>query len=324
MSKSSLLRLGLLGLIWGSVFLWIKITGYGFSPVQMVFARLALGALVLLAVVWSRGQRLPTGATLWGHLLVAAFLGNALPWTLFAWGEQSASSSVAGVINSTTPVWTVVVALLWRQERRLGGWRALGLALGMAGTVLIAAPWHAGNTNSTAGIIAFTVGTVSLGASFAYMGRFLAGRGLPPLVLAASQLTAGTLLMVPALPFGGLRAIDLRLDAVLGLLVLGVVCTGLAYVLNFQLIVREGGTVASTVTYLFPPVSVLLGAIVLGEPLGWPVLAGAGLVLAAIYFVRRKPVAPASAAVPAPGGAGAASGASAASGAAAAAADARG
>jgi drug/metabolite transporter (DMT)-like permease len=289
-SKASLLRLGLLGLIWGSVFLWIKITGYGFSPVQMVFARLALGALVLLAICYSRGLRLPRGGALWGHLLVAAFLGNALPWTLFAWGEQSASSSVAGVINSTTPVWALVVALLWRQERRLGGWRALGLVLGFAGTLLIAAPWHTGTANSTSGIIAFTVGTVSLGASFAYMGRFLARRGLPPLTLAAAQLSAGTLLMIPALPFGGLRAVHLRLDAVLGLLVLGVICTGLAYVLNFQLIVREGGTVASTVTYLFPPVSVLLGAIVLGEPLGWPVLAGAALILTAIYFVRRKPV----------------------------------
>ncbi|GAA0572685.1 DMT family transporter [Paractinoplanes ferrugineus] len=300
MSRTSLLRLGLLGLIWGSVFLWIKITGDGFAPVQMVFARLALGALVLLVIVWSRGLRLPRGAALWGHLLVAAFLGNALPWTLFAWGERTASSSVAGVVNSTTPVWTLAVALLWGQEKRLGGWRALGLLLGFTGTVLVAAPWTA-HTTSVSGVVAFAVGTISLGASFAYMGRFLAKRRLPPLTLAAGQLTAGTVLMLLALPFGGLDRIHPSAGSVLGLLVLGVVCTGLAYVLNFQLIVQEGAPIASTVTYLFPPVSVLLGAAVLGEPLGWPVLAGAALVLAAVYFVRRKPAVPAGA--PEPGAA---------------------
>lgn len=292
MSSASLLRLGLLGLIWGSVFLWIKVAGYGFSPVQMVFARLAMGAAVLIAVVYARGLRLPKGGTLWLHLFAAAFLGNVLPWTLFAWGEQSASSSVAGVINSATPVWTVAIALLWRQESRLGGWRALGLALGLVGTLLIAAPWQSQDDNSTAGIVAFVVGTASLGASFAYMGRFLTNRGVPPLTLAASQLTAAALLLLPALPFVGLRPVAVRTDALVSLLVLGVVCTGLAYVLNFELIARDGPTAASTVTYLFPVVSVLLGALVLDERVGVNVLLGAVVVVGAIYFVRRRPAPP--------------------------------
>lgn len=192
----------------------------------MVFARLVMGAAVLVAVVHARRLRLPRDPRMWLHLAAAALLGNVLPWTLFAWGEQSATSSVAGVVNSVTPVWTVAVALLWRQETRLGGWRALGLLLGIAGTLLVAAPWHAQDGNSPSGVAAFVVGTASLGASFAYMGRFLTNRGVPPLTLAASKLTAAALLMLPAVPLAGLRPVSVRADALVSLVVLGVCAPG--------------------------------------------------------------------------------------------------
>jgi drug/metabolite transporter (DMT)-like permease len=294
-SNKSLLRLGSLGLIWGSVFFFIKLAGFGFSPVQMVFLRLVLGALVLVPFVFARGLRLPAKASVWGHLLVAAFLGNALPWTLFAWGEHAGSSALAGVVNSTTPVWTVIVAFLIGNERRIGLPKGIGLALGIAGTLLIAAPWQAAGAGDTGPLIAFVVGTVSLGASFAYMGRFLAGRGTPPLVLAASQLLAASVIMLVALPFAGLQPIDLRLDSVLAILVLGPISTGAAYVLNFQLIAKDGPTVASTVTYLFPVVSSALGALFLNEAVTWAMVVGAVAALAGVTLVRRppKPVTPA-------------------------------
>ncbi|MEV8514894.1 DMT family transporter [Dactylosporangium sp. NPDC051484] len=296
MSAASMGRLGLLGLIWGSVFLWIKLAGQDVSPVQMVFVRLVMGAAALLLIGLAKGLRPPGGWKLWGHLTVAALLGNAVPWVLFAWGERTASSSAAGIINSTTPVWTVLALLALGGGARLGVLRALGLALGAGGTVLVAAPWQQHGANSAGGVIAFTIGTVSLGASFAYMGRFLTGRGVPPLMLAAAQLTAASGLLLLAMPFAGLQPVHLHTDSLISLLVLGVVCTGLAYVLNFELITRDGATVASSVTYLFPVVSVLLGAVVLDEPVGWTVFAGAVAVLAGIFLIRR----PAPAAAPQP------------------------
>lgn len=289
MSRMSVVRLGMLGLIWGSVFLFIKVAGYAFSPVQMVLARLVMGAAVLLPFVLSRGLRLPKGLNIWGHLTIAALLGNAIPWVLFAWGERQGTSSIAGVINSTTPLWTVVVALMLGQEKRLGFAKIGGLVLGMIGTLLIAAPWNAASVGSTSSVVAFVVGTVSLGASFAYMGRFLAGRGIPPLVLAASQLTAASGLLVLALPLGGFTPIHLQTNSLLSIIVLGAVCTGIAYVLNFQLITRDGPTAAATVTYLFPVVSVVLGALVLDEPIGWPVYVGAIATLLGVTLIRRKP-----------------------------------
>ncbi|KOX30097.1 multidrug DMT transporter permease [Saccharothrix sp. NRRL B-16348] len=289
LSKSGLARLVALGFIWGSVFMFIKIAGYAVSPLQMVFSRLVLGALVLLPFVFSQGLRFPSGAKVWGHLTVAALLGNAVPWTLFAWGEQDGSSSTAGVINSTTPLWTIVAAFILGQDRKLGTAKVSGLLLGLLGTLLIAAPWNAGAVGSTGSVVAFVVGTVSLGASFAYMGKFLTGRGIPPLVLAAAQLTAASVLLLLALPFAGLQPVTFRLDSALSLLVLGAVCTGLAYVLNFQIIAKDGPTIASTVTYLFPVVSVLLGALVLDEVIDWPVYVGAVASILGITLVRRKP-----------------------------------
>jgi drug/metabolite transporter (DMT)-like permease len=220
---------------------------------------------------------------------VAALLGNAGPSPLFAWGAQDGSSSTAGVINSTTPLWTIVAAFILGQDRKLGTAKVAGLLLGLLGTLLIAAPWNAGAVGSTGSVVAFVVGTVSLGASFAYMGKFLTGRGIPPLVLAAAQLTAASVLLLLALPFAGLQPVTFRLDSALSLLVLGAVCTGLAYVLNFQIIAKDGPTIASTVTYLFPVVSVLLGALVLDEVIDWPVYVGAVASILGITLVRRKP-----------------------------------
>ena len=141
MKSGALLRLSGLSLLWGSVFLWIKISGYGFSPVEMVFVRLVLGAAVLMAIGLSRGQRPPRDRTLLGHMAVAALLGNAIPWLLFAQGEVSGSSNVAGIISGTGPVWTLGAAVLLGSEKRLGAARILGMAVGLLGVVLVAAPW---------------------------------------------------------------------------------------------------------------------------------------------------------------------------------------
>lgn len=142
MSRSSVARLALLALLWGSGFLWIKLALRGFSPVQIVLIRLALGALVLAPIALARGMRIPTGLVTWVHLFVAALVANAIPYTLFGIGERTVDSNVAGVINATTPLWTVLVAFLAGADRKVTPRRGAGLALGFAGTLLIFTPWE--------------------------------------------------------------------------------------------------------------------------------------------------------------------------------------
>jgi drug/metabolite transporter (DMT)-like permease len=289
MKKEAVVRLGVLSLLWGSVFLWIKIAGYGFSPVEMVLVRLVLGAGVLLALGFKRGLRLPTDRTVLGHMFVTGLLGNVIPWLLFAYGERTASSNIAGIISGTGPVWTMAAALALGSERRLGRLRALGVGVGLAGVVMVAAPWSDGTHVSVHVAIYFLLGAMSFGSSFAYMGRFLTGRGIPGLMLAGGQLGIAALITLALVPFFGLTAVHWQADSVIALIILGIVCTGFAVLLNTDIIVRDGAAAASTVIYLMTVVSVVLGAVVLGDPMGWTVLLGTVAVLAAIAFMRHKP-----------------------------------
>jgi drug/metabolite transporter (DMT)-like permease len=287
--RGNVIRLALLALIWGSSFLWIKLALEGLSPVQIAFTRLTLGAGVLLGWARMRGLTLPRGRVVWAQLVVAAVFANAIPFILFAVGEQTVDTSLAGIMNATTPLWTIAVALTVRHERRLSGARAAGLLLGFAGTVLILAPWQ-GATAGTWGAVACGAAALSYGISFVFMDRFLAGRGIPPVTLAGSQLLAGAGLLALVVPFAGLQPVSLDLPVIAAILILGAVGTGIAYVLNYRLITDDGATVASTVTYLIPVAAVALGAVVLGEPLHLNVLAGMVVVLAGIALTRRKPV----------------------------------
>ena len=203
MRRSSLIRLIVLALIWGSSFLWIKLALRSLSPGEIVVVRLALGALVLYAFLKARGERLPSGVNVWVHLGVAALFANVIPFALFAHGERQVDSAVAGILNATTPLWTVLVAIAVRQEKRPTPAKLAGIVVGFAGTVVIFSPWrHASQVMSWGGL-ACLVAAACYGFTFVYMVRFLAGRGLSPLRLAAGQLIAGTAIAAVVLPVTG-------------------------------------------------------------------------------------------------------------------------
>jgi len=285
--RGSLIRMGLIALFWGSSFLWIKLALASLSPMQITFARLVLGGAVLVVLCYAGGQRLPRTRGTWGHLVIAAFFGNVLPFLLFAVGELTVPSGVAGMLNSTTPLWALVIGILIGTERDLRPVRIAGLALGFGGTLLIFAPWATGDLMSW-GALAILAAAVSYAISYTYIGRFLSGRGAAPLALSAAQILTATGITTLALPAGGLQPVTLDLTAVLAVVVLGVFGTGFAFALNYRLIADEGATQAATVGYLLPVVSVLLGALVLDEDLNPRVIAGMVVVLAGVAMTRVR------------------------------------
>jgi drug/metabolite transporter (DMT)-like permease len=289
MRAAGLLRVAALAVIWGSGFLWIKIGLRGFTPVQVTWARLALGALVLAVLLMRAGTVLPRGRALWGHLTMAALLGNAVPYLLFGVAEQTVASNLAGAINATTPIWTLAFALAARTERRVTPLRMVGLGLGLAGGVVIFEPWRADGGSGVLGAVLCLLASMSYGAGYVYIGRFLSGTGLTPTVLSMAQLTAATGWLTLALPAGGFAAPQWRADAVVSVLVLGAIGTGVAYVLNYRIIADDGPVLASTVTYLLPVVAVVLGALVLDEPLTPTMVAGVVIVLLGVALSRRSP-----------------------------------
>jgi drug/metabolite transporter (DMT)-like permease len=287
-SRSALPRIALLALIWGSAFLWIKLADRGFSPVEVTLTRLALGAAVLFAIMRIRRERVPRPARLWVHIAVAALFANALPYLLFAVAEQTVSSSAAGIINATTPLWTVVLALAVRHQQAVTRWQAAGLIAGFAGAVLIFTPWQAASDLFSAGGLECLAASISYAASYIYMDRFLARRGIGPVTLSACQLTAAAVMLAITLAVTGAPAPHFTSENVAAVVVLGIAGTGFAYVLNYQIITAEGATTASTVTYLLPVVAIVLGVLVLSESITVTTLAGIALVLAGVALTRRR------------------------------------
>jgi drug/metabolite transporter (DMT)-like permease len=158
-----------------------------------------------------------------------------------------------------------------------------GLLLGFVGVVLLAAPWRtAALGGSLPGVGACLLGAACYAASYVYARRFLIGRGFSALVLSAGQMAAGAVLLVLAAPIVARSPVTLTPTVTISVLVLGVLGTGAAYVLNYRLIADEGAVAASTVTYLIPVVAVVLGALILNEPLTWHLLAGGVIVLVGV------------------------------------------
>ena len=151
---------------------------------------------------------------------------------------------------------------------------------------MIFSPWETGSQIASLGGLACLGAAASYGVSYVYMDRYLARRGIPPLVLSASQLTAATVLLAIVFPFAGLQPVHLRWDAIAALAVLGILGTGIAYVLNYRLITDEG-TTASVVTYLLPVVAVILGAAVLSDKITAQIIVGMLIVLVGVAITRR-------------------------------------
>lgn len=276
-----------LALLWGSGFFWIALALDGFTPVRLTFLRLFLGALVLVPIVLIRRLPWPAGRAMWGHLAVSALIANAIPYTLFAVAEQTVPSSLAGVINATTPLWTLLLAIATRTDNRMTTRRALGVALGFVGVLVVFEPWNGVAGGTAGGILACIGAAASYGLAYVYQARFLTNRGLSPLTLTATQLVLAAGLLALALPFGGQIATPPPLAAT-AVLILGVIGTGIALIINFQLIATEGATAASVVTYLVPTVALLLGVIVLGEPTSCALPIGGALILTGVALTRRS------------------------------------
>lgn len=278
----------MLALVWGASFLFMKVGLEGLSYGQVVLGRLASGAVALLAVCAVTRQPLPREKAVWGHLLVVAVLLCVAPFLLFAWAEQHVDSGLASIYNATTPLMTMVVAVLALPEEKLTRDRVFGLLLGFLGVLTILSPWHGLGHSSILGQLACLGATVCYGMAFTYLRKTVAPRGLPALSVACTQICLGTAVMLVLSPFLARGPVHLSGPVVLSVLALGMLGTGLAYVWNTNVVTAWGATRASTVTYLTPLVGVLLGFLLMGERLTWSEPLGAVLVVLGIMASQGR------------------------------------
>jgi drug/metabolite transporter (DMT)-like permease len=281
-------RLLLLAAIWGSSFLFIKTGDQALAPLQVAFARMAFGSVTLLLILAAQRVALPRAPHLWLHLAVAAFLLNALPFALFAYGETVTTSVVAGILNATAPLFTMVIAMLMLPEERPNRERVAGVGLGFLGVLVVLGVWQGLAGQALAGDLACLGAALSYGLGFPYTRKYLAGRSTSIVALATGQLLCGTVELALVLPFvSGLPAVP-PAHVLASLLALGVLGTGIAYILNYGLIRDAGATLASTVTYVVPLFSTIEGALVLGEPLAWYEPIGALIVILGVALSQGR------------------------------------
>ena len=281
--------------IWGASFLLIKIGLEALAPIQLVLGRMAFGTATLLAVTVVRRVLLPREPRLWGHLFVTATLSNTVPFMLFAYAEQRIPSAVASVCNATAPLFTLLIALLALPGERPTAKRGLGLVLGFVGVAVVFGVWDtAGARPDPTGVLLGLGATVCYGAGHVYLRRYLSATPYSGLALTAVQLFIGTLQLAMIAPLATSVPDHVPARVVLAVLVLGALGTGVGYVFQYALIRGPGPTVASTVTYCTPVVSISLGVIVLGEQLTWNAPLGAAIIIAGA-LLTRAPRAPTSA-----------------------------
>ena len=278
-----------LSVIWGSSFALIKVAvDAGVGPMWVALWRCVFGALALLVICAARRTPLPRGRSAWGHAMVLAALVNALPFTLFAFGETRVSSVLAGVWNATTPLMTLVFMLAVVPQERPTPRRLLGLLLGFTGVLIVLGVWRGIDGATVTGSLACLGATAGYGAGFAYTRRFFSGRPESAAALSAAQIGCAALELAVVTPVAAGAPAWPGLGAGVALLVLGAAGTGVAFVMSLGVIRVAGPAVASTVTYVTPLWSTLLGAVLLAEPLGWNTVAGGIVVICGVVLTRAR------------------------------------
>ena len=279
----------ILALTWGSSFFFVSVGLEGLSPAQVVLARLTIGAAALIPIFLLTRQRLPRGAVVWCHLIVVGLLLCVIPFLLFAWAQQHVPSIIASIINATTPLMTMIVAMLALPSERPDRWKIGGLLVGFSGVLLVLTPWeNFGSSSAPVGYIACLIATLSYGIAFVYMRRFVSPLGLPAISTATAQVGSAAAIMLLISPWIAAQPVTLTPSVVTSMILLGVFGTGLAYVWNANIVSRWGATPASTVTYLTPIVGITLGVVALGDRFGWNQPIGAALVIIGILVSQNR------------------------------------
>jgi drug/metabolite transporter (DMT)-like permease len=282
MTRTDAFRLFLLSAVWGISFLLIKWSGEVFPPLWVALLRCVFGAAVLWLALRLGRHALPP-AHLWKPLLLVALFNNVVPWTFFAWGEQSVSSNIAAILNATTPLFTLLISLGVR-ETAPSTRVILGVLLGLGGVGLTVAGGLSGGHASVLGVSVLAAAGLGYALATVVAKRTLGG--LNPVGLATTQLSLAGLMLLPTALMGPAPAV-LSSQAVLSVLFLGVFGSGFAYLLYYGLLARISSTQVSAVTYLLPIWGLFWGAVA-GERVGLLSVVGVGVILVGLALLNLR------------------------------------
>ena len=293
MKKTAYIAFALLRVTWGSNFIFMKWAAEEISPSQIVLLRVVFGFVpIFLFALAKRALR-------WEHLryvhhfVVMSLLATAVYYLAFAKGTVLLPSSIAGLLSGAIPLFTFICAWLFLREEHINMTKAAGVALGFLGVLLIARPWSSLGAIDVSGVIYMMVGSMSVGCSFVYARRFISPLKLPAVALTTYQIGLAMIFLFMATSLDGMGAVFNDTRAWTGLVFgLGLLGTGLAYVIYYYIVENLGAVAAAGVTYIPPVVALVIGVFLAGDmihPLGYLatvfILAGVALLQ---YGGRRE------------------------------------
>jgi drug/metabolite transporter (DMT)-like permease len=278
----------LLSTLWGSSFLWIKIAVSEIGPLALVGWRLLFGSLGMVAVLFFRKSHWPRKAITWRNLVLLGVINTAIPFVLISWGEQTVDSAVASVLNSTVPLFTLVIAHLFLEDERINTTKVVGLSMAFGGVVLLMSRDFSGDlTLGLMGQFAILLAALAYAIGGVFTRRNLSK--VDPFMQAFLPMAAADVLVWSvALPLEARPTVPQLPLTWLALVWLGVLGTAFAYIIYFQLIHRIGATRSTMVTYLVALIGVVLGVVFLNETLDWRLAVGAASVIGGIAVVNWR------------------------------------
>ena len=287
MKKLAYFAFGILGLVWGTNFIFMKWAAALLTPSQIVLLRVLFGfaPILLLAIArhalrWSQLRDLP-------HFMMMALLATVFYYYAFAAGTALLPSGIAGMLAGAIPLFSFVAAWIFMREEPLNRRTISGLGAGFAGILCIAQPWRIESGIDLLGVFYMIVGSLSVGSSFIYARKYLSPKGYSALALSGWQMGLALMMLLAITDFGGITAIYQEPRALIGLVVgLGLLGTGLAYVLYYFIIQHLGALRASGVSYIPPVVALITGHLLADEPFHALHLLAAALILGGVYLLQ--------------------------------------
>ena len=278
----------LLGAIWSSSFMWIKIAIQEVGPITLVAFRALFGLAFGIVVILIQRVKLPRTFKEWLPLLVVGLTNVAIPFFLISWGEQSIDSAVASILDATVPLFTILLAHFVLHDDKMTFPKVSGLIVGFIGIVILMSKDLGASRSSLLGQLAVIVASLFYAISAVYVRKTTVD--VPGILRSAGPLVSASLTMwLGAFVFESPVTLPQLNITWIALLFMGVLGSGLAFVMAYYLIHEIGPTRSTMVTYLFPLGGVILGVFVLHEQLTWHIIAGALLIIASLAIANWEP-----------------------------------
>jgi drug/metabolite transporter (DMT)-like permease len=278
----------MLALTWGLSFLFIAVSLESFTPIGVAMLRITLGALAL--VIWSllTKQRAVREKRIWLRLIVVGFFLNVFPSLMFAMAEQLLTSSLAGILNATTPLFSVMFITLVFRGEKINPSQVFGLFLGFIGVLILFGDFDLQGSNPLLGTALILMATLGYGFAFPFAKKQLSNTGYSSTSLATAQLVASFTLLLPLGLTQNMLHASVEFDSVAAIVLLGFFGTGFAYIWNYRVIDLVGSAIASTVTYLSPLVAVIAGWAILKEAIHPTTFLGAAIIVFSAAIVQKR------------------------------------